>query len=67
MRATCNGEMLAQSELLTGDEIAHRVQWQAGTDLRTFQGQTVQLRFAMKNADLYAIQFGPVTSEAGEN
>ncbi len=58
-----SGEMLAQSELLTGDEIAHRVQWQAGTDLQTFQGQTVRLRFAMRNADLYSIQFGPATNE----
>lgn len=57
-----SGEILAQSELLTGDEIAHPVQWQAGTDLQAFQGRTVRLRFSMKNADLYSIRFGSATS-----
>ncbi len=55
-----SGEMLAESAWLTGDEIAHPVQWPVGTDL---QGRTVRLRFSMKNADLYSIQFGRAASQ----
>lgn len=53
------GEMLAQSEWLSGDQLAHPVKWQAGADLHALQGRTVRLRFTMKKADLYSIQFGP--------
>ena len=58
-----SGVMLAQSAALTGDEIAYPVRWQGMADLSALQGQTVQLRFSMKNADLYSIQFGPATSK----
>lgn len=52
-----NGERLAQSEWLNGDEVAHPVQWKEGSDLPSLQGRDVRLRFEMKNADLYSIQF----------
>ncbi len=57
------GETLAQSEWLTGDQIAHPVEWQAGTGLPAFQGRAVRLRLSMKKADLYSIQFGPTVSQ----
>ncbi|MEZ6148771.1 MAG: hypothetical protein R3C09_01505 [Pirellulaceae bacterium] len=53
------GEPLAQSRELTGDELAHSVEWLEGADLQSLQGRTVRLRFSMKKADLYSIQFGP--------
>lgn len=53
------GETLAESQWLTGDELAHPVEWQAGADLQPLQGRAVRLRFSMKKADLYSIQFGP--------
>lgn len=53
------GETLAQSQWLTGDQLAHPVEWQAERDLQALQGRAVRLRFSMKKADLYSIQFGP--------
>lgn len=53
-----DGKTLAQSQWLTGDQLAHPVAWQAGTDLQALQGRPVRLRFSMKKADLYSIQFG---------
>lgn len=57
------GETLAQSQWLTGDELVHPVKWQSGTDLQALQGRAAQLRFSMKNADLYSIQFGSTVSQ----
>ncbi len=40
-----------------GNEIERPARWKKGTDLSQLVGQTVQLQFKMKDADLYAIQF----------
>ncbi len=40
-----------------GDEVARVVSWKSGQDVSAFAGEPVQLRFVMKDADLYSIQF----------
>lgn len=40
-----------------GDSIEQTVKWSKGSDVASLAGQTVRLRFAMQEADLFAIQF----------
>ena len=40
-----------------GDTIDRTVQWHDGSDVSALAGQTVRLRFALKDADLYSFQF----------
>jgi hypothetical protein len=42
---------------LVGDQIDRSVAWKSGTDVSALAGKTIRLRFAMKDADLYAIKF----------
>ena len=42
----------------TADAIAHTVSWKGG-DLSALAGKPVQLRFELKDTDLYALQFQP--------
>ncbi|WP_203329059.1 hypothetical protein [Candidatus Laterigemmans baculatus] len=56
---TAAGEPIASSEPLTGDAIAHTVPWPQGTELGQHAGKPVRLRFEIKNADLYSLQFQP--------
>jgi len=51
------GFSLAEATPFTGDEIAQVVSWKDGSDLSPLAGKPVRLRFAFKNADVYAIQF----------
>jgi hypothetical protein len=51
------GFTLGDAVELIGDEIEHTVAWRQGTDVSKLAGQPVRLRFVMKEADLYAIQF----------
>ena len=44
---------------IVGDEIARTVSWNNGADLSRLAGQTVRLRFVMRDADLYAVRFTP--------
>lgn len=53
-----SGAKLAASAELIGDEISRPVRWQEGANLGQWAGQPVRLRVALKDADLYAIQFG---------
>jgi hypothetical protein len=48
-----------ESVELYGDEIARAVAWQGGASPGALAGQPVRLRFALKDADLYALQFQP--------
>lgn len=41
-----------------GNEIAKTVRWAGDPDLGTLAGRPVRLRFAMRDADLYAFRFG---------
>ena len=40
-----------------GDEIERTVEWKGGSDVSKLAGQTVRLRFFLKDADLYALRF----------
>ena len=40
-----------------GDKIEHVVSWKAGSDVNRLAGQSIRLRFVLKDADLYAMQF----------
>lgn len=40
-----------------GNRLDQVVAWQQGSDLSNLAGKTIRLRFVMKDADLYAIQF----------
>ena len=42
---------------LIGNFVAHEVTWSGGGDLSALAGKPVRLRFVMKDADLYALQF----------
>jgi hypothetical protein len=51
------GYALADCPEIIGDEIARTVAWNQGSDLSKLAGQPVRLRFALRDADLYAVQF----------
>lgn len=51
------GYSLADCLPIFGDTIERSVQWNGGSDVSKLAGKTVRLRFVMKDADLYAIQF----------
>jgi len=42
---------------MVGDQIEQNVRWQGGSEVSTLAGKTVRLRFVMKDADLYSLQF----------
>ncbi|MDZ4858760.1 MAG: hypothetical protein SGI88_07230 [Candidatus Hydrogenedentes bacterium] len=42
---------------LIGDEIARAVTWKGNADVSSLAAKTVRLRFVMRDADLYSIQF----------
>ena len=39
-----------------GDEIERTVSWKSGSDISKLAGQSLKLRFVMKDADLFAVQ-----------
>ena len=58
------GFALADSPLIWGDEIEHKVEWDRSRSrktseemLRRISGMPVRLRFVMKDADLYSLRF----------
>jgi len=53
------GFTLADCPPIFGDTIEHPVAWKVGRDLSALSGQPIRLRFALKDADLYALRFGP--------
>ena len=52
------GLALADCPELIGDRIGQVVRWKKGVDLGSLRGKPVRLRFVLRDADLYAIQFG---------
>ena len=42
---------------MIGDRVDFRVRWGSGSDLASLAGKPVRLRFALKDADLFALQF----------
>jgi hypothetical protein len=53
------GFALAACPVLFGDGLELLVGWAANPDLSRLQGQPIRLRFALKDADLYALRFRP--------
>ena len=52
------GYSLADCDDVFGDSTSRTVQWKKqGTDVRSIAGQTVKLRFVLKDADLYSLKF----------
>ena len=51
------GFALADGPEMIGDEIDRTVSWTGGAELKNLAGKVVRLRFAMKDADLYALRF----------
>jgi hypothetical protein len=53
------GFSLAECPEIFGDWIQRAVKWQSGSDVSALAGKPVQLRFVLKDADLYSIRFQP--------
>ncbi len=51
------GFTLADSPILFGNTIRQLVDWKGDAELGSLAGQTVRLRFELKDADLYSFQF----------
>jgi hypothetical protein len=51
------GFTLDECSLLVGDEIQRSVAWKSGTDVSSLAGKAIRLRFVMREADLYSLQF----------
>jgi hypothetical protein len=52
-----NGLAYADCERFTGDSVEHVVRWQNNADLHSLAGKPIQLRFVLKEADLYSFRF----------
>ena len=50
------GFALADCKIMAGDAIEQKVRWTNGSDVSSLAGQTVRLRFELRDADLYAFQ-----------
>ena len=53
------GYSLQDSREIFGDSVEQAVSWKRTSDLSSLSGRTVRLRFLLKDADLYALQFLP--------
>ena len=51
------GFAMADCHEVWGDDLARTVKWGETTDLSSLAGQPVRLRFVLKDADLYSMQF----------
>ncbi len=53
------GRSLADCPDIYTDTIDHTVTWSAGSDVSQWQSQPVRLKFQLREADLYSLQFQP--------
>ena len=51
------GYTLADCIELNTDDLARVVSWKNGSDLSSLAGKSIRLRFRLKDADLFALQF----------
>ena len=51
------GYSLEECPEIFGDSIQRMVSWERGSDLSHLAGSTIRLRFVVKDADLYSLQF----------
>jgi hypothetical protein len=52
------GYALEDCSVIYGDAHARKVTWKQGASVAALQGRPVRLRFALQDADLYALRFG---------
>jgi len=58
------GYALDACDEIFGDALECAVQWRGNADIAPLAGQPVRLRFALKDADVFALRFaGSITSE----
>lgn len=57
-----SGHSLADCDEIHADEIARVVTWKGGADVSHLVGQPVRLRFQLRDADLYALQFREISA-----
>ena len=53
------GFALSDCPEMIGDEIERHATWKDGPDVSKLAGKVIQLRFALKDADLYSLKFSP--------
>jgi hypothetical protein len=51
------GRSFADCDPITGDHLDQKIIWRSETDLGHKAGQAVDLRFRLRNADLYSVEF----------
>lgn len=51
------GFSLKESKKIIGNEIERTVEWENNPDIQSIKGKTIQLRFVMRDADLYSFKF----------
>ena len=51
------GYTLQECTLLYGDSLAGVIQWRGGADISRLAGQPIRVRFELRDADLYSVQF----------
>ena len=52
------GYTLDDCDEMFGDTIQRHVTWKTNADLSAIEGQTVRIRFVLRDVDLYSFQFG---------
>lgn len=52
------GFTLADCDELYGDSLERAMSWKGACELKSLAGRPIRLRFALKDADLYALRFG---------
>jgi hypothetical protein len=48
-----------ECDIISADEIDFAVRWKAGSDISALVGKPVRVRLEMRNAKIFALQFGP--------
>jgi hypothetical protein len=59
------GFTLDECDALFGDDLDRRVTWQGRASVTQLAGQPVRLRFALRDADVFAFRFAPETAPTG--
>jgi hypothetical protein len=54
---TFDGFSVEDCDVVYGDDLQRTVSWNGATDVSALAGQPVRLRFALRDADLYSLQF----------
>lgn len=52
-----SGFALSDSEEIFGDSLSQSVLWKSGSDISSLAGKSIRLRFVLRDADLYSMQF----------